>query len=78
MAEVTCNRCEKTAGGLEQAPLPGEPGQQVLSSTCRDCWEIWRGEQVKLINENKLSPARPDHYEFLVKQMRGFLKLGGA
>ena len=75
MADVHCRRCDSTGDGLDAAPLPGESGRLVLAQTCRSCWDIWRGEQVKLINENKLSPAKPEHYEFLVERMTGFLKL---
>jgi Fe-S cluster biosynthesis and repair protein YggX len=75
MASVRCSRCESTGDALERTPLPGAPGELVLARTCRACWELWRGEQVKLINEHKLSPANPEHYTFLVDQMKVFLKL---
>ena len=75
MGQVRCLRCESTGDGLESAPLPGPPGELVLAHTCRSCWEVWRGEQVKLINEHKLSPANPEHYTFLVDQMKEYLKL---
>ncbi len=75
MAEVRCRRCDSTAEGLDAAPLPGSAGEMVLSQTCTACWENWRGEQVKLINENKLSPAKAEHYDFLVDRMKDFLKL---
>ncbi len=78
MAEVRCKRCDRTAGGLDDPPLPGPAGELVLAGTCKSCWEIWRDEQVKLINENKLSPANTEHYEFLVGQMKTFLKLSKA
>jgi Fe-S cluster biosynthesis and repair protein YggX len=75
MIEVSCSRCGSTAQGLERAPLPGEPGQAVLEQTCAACWREWLEMQIKLINEHQLSPARTEHYEFLVKEMRTFLSL---
>ena len=75
MAEVRCKRCDAQAQGLEDPPLPGPAGELVFAGTCRSCWEIWRDEQVKLINENNLSPANAEHYEFLLGQMKSFLKL---
>ena len=75
MAEVRCRRCDSTAEGLQAAPLPGVVGETVLAQTCTSCWEIWRGEQVKLINENKLAPAKAEDYDFLVDRMKDFLKL---
>lgn len=75
MPEVKCLRCATAGEGLDRPPLPGESGELVAKHVCRSCWELWRGEQVKLINENKLSPANAEHYSFLLEQMKGFLKL---
>jgi Fe-S cluster biosynthesis and repair protein YggX len=75
MAGLRCRRCDQQGEALERAPLPGPAGERVLGGTCRTCWEAWRGEQVKLINELRLSPARPDHYALLVERMSAFLKL---
>lgn len=75
MGKVNCRRCDSMGVGLATAPLPGTPGEAVLAQTCQTCWDVWRGEQVKLINEHQLSPANPEHYAYLVEQMRGFLKL---
>lgn len=82
MADVHCARCDRTAPGLERPPLPGEVGETVHARTCADCWREWLGEQVKVINETRVSPADPDGYAFLLAQMKGFLRLvdvgGGA
>ena len=75
MSQVQCRRCDSRAEGLDAAPLPGAVGETILARTCTACWEIWRGEQVKLINENKLSPAKAEDYDFLVDRMKDFLKL---
>ncbi|MHC4428259.1 MAG: Fe(2+)-trafficking protein [Planctomycetota bacterium] len=78
MAEVSCARCGSTAPGLPQTPLPGEAGSAVLERTCAACWQEWLGMQVQLINEWQLSPADPEHFERLVREMRTFLGLGDA
>ena len=75
MADITCARCQSTAAGLGRAPLPGDVGRQILDHTCAACWKEWFGEQVKLMNENGLTPANPEHYDRLVKEMKKFLKL---
>lgn len=75
MSTATCSRCGKTAARLEKPPLPGEIGTRVHENTCAACWRDWLGTQVKVINEYQLSPARPEHYEFLVEQMTSFLNL---
>lgn len=77
MADVHCARCDRTAAGLERPPLPGEIGAAVHARVCSDCWREWLGEQVKVINEARVSPADPDGYAFLVTQMKGFLRLAG-
>jgi len=75
VAEVDCTRCGRRAAGLAAAPMPGEVGQAVLASTCSESWKVWLGAQVKLINEHRISPADPSQYDFLVSQLREFLKL---
>lgn len=75
MCEVSCARCGTIAEGLALAPLPGEVGQRVRGGTCRNCWEAWLKAQVILINENKLSPANPEHYKRLIRDMTAFLNL---
>ena len=78
MAIVTCTRCKNQGPGLERAPLPGEPGQTILANVCAACWKDWLGTQVKYINEYRLSPLDPRHYEFLLEQARAVLMLPGA
>ena len=78
MAIVTCTRCKNQNPGLERAPLPGAPGQTILANVCAACWKEWLQTQVKYINEYRLSPLDPKHYEFLLEQAQGFLMLPGA
>jgi len=75
MTEVQCARCGQTGPGLEAAPLPGTTGERVLAGTCAACWREWLGMQVKVINENRLSPSDPRHFDFLLAQLRAFLNL---
>ena len=75
MAEVHCSRCGNDAPGLEREPLPGEIGRRVLAHACRPCWQEWLEMQVRVINEYRLSPANPQHYDFLIKQLAVFLNL---
>jgi Fe-S cluster biosynthesis and repair protein YggX len=75
MPEVSCSRCGSTAAGLERAPLPGAIGEAVLAETCASCWREWLATQVKLINEQRLTPANGEHFELLVREMKVFLNL---
>ena len=78
MADVACRRCGATRAGLSAPPLPGTAGAQVQAEICAQCWQEWKGMQVKFINEYRLSPLDAQHFEFLMKQMRTFLNLGEA
>ncbi len=78
MAIVTCTRCKNAKQGLERAPIPGEAGQAILANVCASCWKEWLAMQVKYINEYRLSPLDPRHFEFLIEQARAFLMLPGA
>ncbi len=75
MTQVTCSRCGSTVEGLARTPLPGRLGQLVFEQTCGNCWEEWKGVQVKLINEYRLNVVNPDHYERLMQEMAAFLNL---
>ena len=78
MAETHCKRCGATRTALAHPPLPGPAGAQVQADICAACWQEWKGMQVKLINEYRLSPLDPRHFDFLMTQMRTFLNLGDA
>ena len=78
MAVVTCTRCKTEREGLLRAPFPGESGQTILANVCAACWREWLATQVKYINEYRLSPLDPAHFEFLLGQAKSFLKLPGA
>ena len=78
MADVTCSRCKRQAQGLARAPLPGATGRMILENVCAACWQEWLGMQVKYINEYRLNPLDPRHFEFLLEQAQAFLGLPGA
>lgn len=78
MAEITCSRCGAVTAPLAGPPLPGSIGALVLARICPACWREWLGMQVRVINEYRLVPADPQHFEFLLNQMRSFLNLGDA
>lgn len=75
MANVTCSRCGKQAEGLERPPMPGPLGVQIVAQVCAACWREWLGMQVKFINEYRLNPLDPRHFDFLMGQAREFLKV---
>jgi len=78
MTDVHCRRCGTTRAGLQNPPLPGDQGAEVQREICAVCWQEWKGMQVKLINEYRLSPLDSQHFAFLMTQMRTFLNLAEA
>lgn len=75
MQVTDCLRCGTRGEGLERAPLPGAAGEEIIRHSCRGCWQEWLAQQVRLINEYRLRPAEPEHYERLIGEMRQFLRL---
>jgi len=63
---------------LESAPFTSEIGQQILASTCQDCWQAWMGMSVKVINEYRLNMASPRANEIYDTHLREFLGLAGT
>jgi len=78
MTHERCARCGRSDEALERPPLPGELGRTLAERICAVCWKEWLARQVILINEHRLSPADPQHYAFLVREMRAFLGLEAA
>ena len=75
MSEVLCNRCGKTAPGLNDAPFRNELGDKVLAHVCAACWQEWIRAQLMIMNEYRLNPLNDEHSKFLDEQMKIFLKL---
>lgn len=73
MANVTCSRCGSEGQGLERPPLPGRAGESIQRQVCAACWGEWLSAQVKYINEYRLNPLDPKHFDFLMAQAKTFL-----
>ncbi|MFT4197676.1 MAG: oxidative damage protection protein [Pseudoxanthomonas sp.] len=75
---VFCQYQKKETEGLDFVPYPGELGREVFEHIGKAGWAAWLAHQTLLINENRLSPRKPEHRAFLEAQMRRFLFEGGA
>ena len=76
---VLCKRCAEQKPALErQPPLPGDDAATVQSSVCADCWQEWREEEVRTINELRLNFMDPEAQRVLRERMLGYLGLTGA
>ena len=70
---VHCVKLDKEAEGLEFAPYPGELGQKIFDSICKESWQGWLKHQTMLINERRLVAINPDDRKFLEEEMKRFL-----
>jgi Fe-S cluster biosynthesis and repair protein YggX len=74
---LTCTRCGQTgeppAG--HRVPFPGAVKDRVLGSICAACWKEWEGQEVKVINEYRLSFLDPQHREMIQRACLDFLQL---
>ena len=75
MTTIQCSRCSLQQPQLVECPLPGELGQKLMAQTCEDCWQLWIGQQLKLMNEYRLDPLNDEHSKFLDDEMVKFLAI---
>ncbi|HUP23615.1 MAG TPA: Fe(2+)-trafficking protein [Thermoanaerobaculia bacterium] len=74
-AQVQCLRCGRLAEGLQRPPYPGPLGVEIAAASCRDCWNLWRENEVRVINELRLNFLDPAAQVALEQQLREFLRL---
>ena len=75
---VFCQVDQRDTEGLDFVPWPGELGKRVFASIGKPAWQRWLAHQTMLINENRLSPLKPEHRKLLEQEMEKFLFGGGA
>jgi len=75
---VNCVYLKKEAEGLDYAPYPGDLGQKIYDSVCKEAWQQWLAHQTILINEYRLSPIEPEARKLLETEMEKFFFTGGA
>jgi len=69
---VQCVKLGKQAEGLDNPTYPGELGQKIFEQVSKEAWQQWMGHQTILMNENRLSPIKPEDRAFLEKEMEKF------
>lgn len=71
-ATVFCRKYQKDLPALSIAPLPGQKGQDILSSISKQAWDEWMAHQTRLINEKRLKVFQPEARSYLQEQMEKF------
>lgn len=69
---VFCRKYQKDLKGLDRAPMPGEPGQDIFNNISEQAWKEWQKHQTMLINEKQLNMMNPEHRQYLREQMEKF------
>lgn len=70
-----CSRCGADGPQIDDKPLGGKLGEEIVANVCERCWSEWDEVQLKIINEYRLNLAIPQHFDMLVDEMRNFLAL---
>ena len=70
--KVKCIKLGIEADGLGAAPVPGELGQRILENVSAQAWQGWLGHQTMLINEYRLSLAKAEARQFLMKELEKY------
>ena len=75
MTAIACSRCGASAEPppAHRVPFAGPEKERVLGSICGECWKLWEGMEVKVINEYRLSFLDPEHRAFLQRACTEFL-----
>jgi Fe-S cluster biosynthesis and repair protein YggX len=72
---VQCLRCGREGEALDRPPYPGPLGQEIAAGCCRECWNLWRENEVRVINELRLNFLDPAAQAVLEQRLREFLRL---
>lgn len=70
---VNCFKLKKTLPGLVRPPFGGALGQRVYEQISQEAWNLWRQQQVIIINHYGLNLVDPRATQLLVKEMEKFL-----
>mgnify|MGYP001273599924 CR=1 FL=1 len=70
---VYCTKLKKEASGLAYPPYPGDIGKRLFANISEEAWQLWLGQQTKLINEYRLNPLEVSARTFLETSMLKFL-----
>lgn len=69
---IFCRKYQKDLPALSVAPLPGQKGQDILTSISKQAWDEWMTHQTRLINEKRLKVFQPEARAYLQDQMEKF------
>lgn len=66
---VFCKKYKEELPALKLPPMPGQKGQDLMSSISQKAWNEWKSHQTTLINEKRLDMSNTDSRLWLMNQM---------
>jgi len=72
---IDCVHCHRLGDPIDSLPQKGVLGEEIKAKVCSPCWEEWKKESVKLINEHRLNLSELSARNFLSTQMKIYLNL---
>ena len=75
MSNITCRRCgaEREPAPTHRVPFAAPAKERVLAGICGECWKQWEENEIKVINENRLSFLDREHRLFLERACMDYL-----
>ena len=73
MKLIHCKFFNEELPQLKEAPYPGELGEKIHQEISQKAWDLWLGEQTKLINEYRLNVIDPESIQIIENHMYSFL-----
>jgi Fe-S cluster biosynthesis and repair protein YggX len=69
---VNCIKLGRDLPGMDKPPFPGELGERLFNNVSAEAWEMWKEEQVLIINHYGLVLADANARKFLMMQLEAF------
>ena len=70
--KIFCKKLNKELPALNNPPMPGPKGIELMNSISEEAWEMWKSHQTTLINEKHLDMSDPENRRWLQDQMDKF------
>jgi len=71
-SQVKCVKLGQELEGLDAPPMPGQLGQRIMENVSKLAWQGWLEHQTMLINEHRLSLAKPEARTFLLTELEKY------
>ncbi len=69
---VKCVKFGVDLPGMTRKPFNDDFGQRLFDHVSQDAWNLWLKEMTKIINEYRLSMAKPAHQDYLRAYMKHY------